>query len=283
MLRLLLALCLLTAAQAQSQILQLRGSIVVAQVLQAAAPELKKDHNIEFRIITEGGSSPAIQSLAQEGVIDMALSTRIMTPEERAQQPSKEFFETSIGKQAIVLVVPDAIWNGGVQSLDKTQAVALYENDIKNWKRVGGPDRAVKFFHRDAEQGIWEVFALWGYGEIRKAPKPRGEFLKTPSDVLTTVEFNLGSISILEFGSLAAGRNIQALGIKLADGTIAKPDLATIGSGQYPITRPLSLITIDRPTGKLRDLIEFMTSEKGQVYVKQLGHITNAEIESAAK
>lgn len=281
MFRFCLLFCLFAIAPAHAQILQLRGSIVIAQILQAAAPELKRDHNIEFRIITDGGSSPAIYSLSQDGVIDMALSARPMTAEERSMQPSKEFFETRIGMQAVVFVVPDSIWDGGVQGINKDQASGLYEGDIKNWKRIGGPDRPVKFFHRDPERGIWEVFALWCYGEIRKAPKPRGETLKDASDVLTTVEFNLGSISILEFGSLAEGRNIQPLGIKLDDGTIAKPDVASIASGHYPITRPLHLITVDKPTGKLRDLIEFMTSEKGQVYVKQLGHLTNAELNAS--
>lgn len=281
MFRFCLLFCFFASAPVHAQILQLRGSIVIAKILQAAAPELKKDHNIEFRIITDGGSSPAIYSLSQDGVIDMALSSRPMTAEERSMQPSKEFSETRIGMQAVALVVPDSIWNGGVQSINKEQAGSLYEGDIKNWKRVGGPDRPVKFFHRDAERGIWEVFAIWCYGEIRKAPKPRGDILKEAADVLSSVEFNLGSISILEYGSLAEGRNIQPLGIKLDDGSIAKPDPASIASGQYPITRPLHLITLDKPTGKLRDLIEFMTSEKGQVYVKQLGHLTNAELDAS--
>jgi ABC-type phosphate transport system substrate-binding protein len=92
------------------------------------------------------------------------------------------------------------------------------------------------------------------------------------------VEFNGGSISLLEFGDLKGGR-LHALGIKLEDGTVIDPTPANIASGRYEISRPLYMVTAKAPTGKVRKLIEYMKGEKGQQAVAQAGHVPLSVLE----
>jgi phosphate transport system substrate-binding protein len=186
--------------------------------------------------------------------------------------PEKKFHETLIGKQAVIIVVPDQVWRSGVRALTKEQLHRIYEREVKNWKEVGGEDREITYFNREVGRGIWDLFMIFLYGDVRRAPLSKADVLSNAEEVRMAVEFNGGSISLLEFGDLK-GERLHALGIKKEDGTVIEPTPANIASGRYELSRPLYLVTGKAPTGKLRKLIEYMQGEKGQKAVAEAGHV----------
>lgn len=258
-------------------LISIRGSNVVARALAVAAPELEKELQIKINFVAESSGSEIADKLGRD-IFDIALLTRRMTGPERASRPEKKFTETLIGKQAVLMVVPEQVWRSGVRALSKEQFRQVYEGAIKNWKALGGEDREIVYFNREVGRGIWDLFMIFLYGDVRRAPLSKSEVLSSSDEVRTSVEFNGASMSLLEYGELLGDR-LHALGIKLEDGTIVEPTAGNISGGRYELSRPLYMVTGKQPTGKVRELIEFMTGAKGQECVRKAGHIPLSVLE----
>lgn len=256
-----------------------RGSPVVAKSLILAYAPIKEELGVEFKVVTEGGSSDAIFRMAG-GYIDVALSTRYMTAGEKADHPEMTFKEMLIGRQAVAVVVSDTVWRSGIRALTKEQLRGIYEREITNWKQLGGEDRDLTYFNREAGFGVWDLFMIFLYGDARKAPLTKAELLAKSDDVLTTIEFNAGAISVMDIPEIK-GESIHALGIKMPDGRIVEPTYQNIDSGRYEMSRPLLVTTGKQLTGKLRKIFDFLLSEKGQDCVKKAGGVTVAELKAA--
>ena len=258
------------------ELISIRGAQAAAEPVNAAAAQIKKDTGLEFRIVTEGGSGGAVSALGED-VVDVALLSRKVSVREQADWPNRKFHEARIGQQALLIVVPEQVWDGGVHAITKEQFRNIYEGRVKNWKAVGGPDRKVVFYNRDVRSSAWELLMFFFYEDTRKAPPSEAEVLAESSDVTTAVEYNGGSISVLEY-SAKRPATVRALGIRMADDSIVEPTAANIASGKYELARPLVIATARKPAGKVRRFVEFMLGPEGQAFVKMTGHLSNAEL-----
>ncbi len=274
------ALCATLAAAfplRAEELIAIRGAQVAAEPVTAAAAEIKKETGLEFQIVTEGGSAAAVFGIAED-VADVALLSRKMTPQEQAAWPDKAFHEVQFGKQALLIVVPSQVWDGGVHTITKDQLRAIYEGRLTNWKTLGGPDRKIVFYNRDVRTSAWEMLMFFLYEDIRKAPPSQAEVLVEPSDVTTAVEFNGGSISVLEYAAPKPAA-LHALGIRLQDG-IAEPIAKDVATGRYELSRDLIIATARKPAGKVRRFVDFMLGPAGQAYLNKTGHLSNADLDA---
>ena len=272
---------ILATLPARSELLRLHGSPVVAAPMAAAAAPLKA-LGIEFKITTEGGSGQAVLAVGAEQA-DIAMVTRGANAEERAAFPGKVFSEVPIGIQALAIIVPRDAWEAGVRTITKAQMTEIYEGRITNWKQIGGEDRALKFYNGERGRGVWEFFAFWLYGDIRKAPLGKKfETVVDGEDARNTVEFNAGAMS-LAAPVWADGKGVFALGIKGEDGTVAELTPANLKTKKYPLSRPAMLVVAQKPlVGLNKRVIDFMLSEPGQAIVKKSGLIPMSELNAAA-
>jgi phosphate transport system substrate-binding protein len=152
--------------------------------------------------------------------------------------------------------------------VSKQEMLKIYEGDITNWKQLGGGDQRIKFYSSERGRGTWEVFALWLYGELRRAPVGKFEIVVGGEDARNTVEFNSGSMS-LAAPRWADGKSVCALGIRQEDGSVIEPSIANLVGKKYPLARPAVLVLGDTPTGAKKKLVEFMLTAKGQELVKR--------------
>jgi phosphate transport system substrate-binding protein len=258
--------------------LSIRGSVVAAEPVNAAAWQAKKEIDVDFRVITEGGNAAAIAAVGGD-VADVALTSRKVSPREHATWAARPFVAAQMGMQALLVVVPDQVWNAGVRALTQEQLRGIYEGTVKNWKEVGGDDRQLVFYNRDVSGSVWELFMVFLYEDTRQAPLSKAEIIMDAADVAASVEFNAGSVSVLEFSAFKGGR-LHALGIRLPDGSVVEPTAENVATGRYPICRPLMIVTSRKPAGSLRRFVEFMLGPVGQSFVKKTGHIPNAELVS---
>lgn len=266
----------LTAAVAEDAIAA-RGAPAAAEVLNISAAQIKKDAGFELRILTEGGNSAAVAGLGED-ITDVAFLTRKITPQERAAWPSRSFQEFQIGKQALAIIVPDQVWRSGVRAIGKEQLRAIYEGRVKNWKALGGEDRGVRFFNRDVRSGAWELLMVFLYDDTRKAPESTAESLLRADEIANAVEFNGGSISVIEFNAPLPA-TVHALAIRKPDGTLVEPTAANVASGLYDLSRPIIAATSRKPTGKLRRFVDYLLSPAFQELVKKSGAVPNMEPE----
>jgi phosphate transport system substrate-binding protein len=252
----------LAVATASAQVVRINGSPAVSMAITFAGPALK-EKGIEIKVTVESGSGNAAIALGYD-VADIAMMLRPLNTTERAQFPDKRFVEERIGSQAIALLVPRDVWEGGVRSITKNQVVGIYEGSIKSWKELGGEDKPIKFYNSERGRGLWEFFAQWAYGDQRKAPL--GEQFETVvggEDARNTVEFNAGSCAFAP-PRWADGRSVFALAIKDETGAEIEPTAANIVSLRYPLARPILLVFGDKPVAARKRVLEYMLSEAGQ-------------------
>jgi len=266
---------------AHAATLRLHGSSVVAQAMASAGPALKTELGIEVKIYPEGGSSAAIQALGT-GSADIAMTTRPLSGEDRSAFPAKRFNETLIGVQAVTLIVGAELWDAGVRSLTAEQAQTIYERRAENWKELGGPDLKLKFFNPTRGQGVWELFATWAYGDIRKTPLPKKlDLVSSGREARNSVQFATGSLSVATT-RWVDGKTVFALAVPDAAGAPVEPTVENIRSQRYPMTRPLYLVLGDRPVGPVKKVIDFMLSPRGQQAVAKAEHVPIGEAERIA-
>jgi len=261
--------CVAGSVRADDEIAPVRisGSGTVSKAVSLAVPVLR-EKGIPLKLMTETGSGAAIASVG-DGSADIAISSKPLSGADRAPFPSKRFMEVPFGIQALALIVPRDVWMAGVHALNRDQIRRIYERDITNWKDVGGEDRPIKFYNPEQGHGTWEFFVTWLYGEQRKAPL--GENFETVADseeARNLVEFNAGSMSVAS-PSFADNKEVFALSVRDDKGEAIAPTPHDIRESRYPMERPLYLVTGDRATGKVRDVIEFMLGAEGQALVEK--------------
>ena len=276
--RILLVLAAMTAPL-QADVVRVSGSATMARAVQAASSVIKEQIGAEMQFDTQGGSSAALQALGQEAA-DLALVTREVTSEDRAQFPSHRLFDVEIGVQILVPIVSRETWDAGVKSIKKDDFVAIYEGDVRNWKQLGMEDRAIKFYNPEAGRGVWELFVGWLYGDIRKAPLgKKWDKVASSQAARDSVEFNQGSISIVS-PHWVDGKRVVALSVQESDGTEIAPTPENFHSRKWPMNRPLFLVTADKPTGTIRKIFEIMVEAPGQEALKKVDYLPNPNAEA---
>ena len=227
-----LALLCATPILVRAETVRVQGSGVIAQAVRGAVPVLRTEFGVEVKLFAEVGSTQAIAAIGAE-TAEVAMSTRQTTAEDRAGFPAKRFEEVQVGTQVVAMVVPRDVWSTGVRAITKEQALGIYQGRIKNWKEVGGDDRAIKFYNVRRGDGIWELFVTWLYTDVRRAPLGNFETVSSAEDARTAVEFNSGAMSLLA-PKFVDGKALFALGIKQADGSVVGPDSEAIASRRVP-------------------------------------------------
>lgn len=243
--------------------LAVQGSATFARAMEAAAPAVKKELDVDLKISGNAGSSAAIFAVGS-GSADLAMVTREVTAEDFSQFPSTRMSNVQIGVQVLVPIVSRETWDAGVKAISRADLVLVYEREIKNWNKLGAQDLEVKFFNPERDKGIWELFATWLYEDIRKAPLGnKWEVVLTGRDARNAVEFAIGGIS-LAAPHWVDGKKVMALSVRDGDGPWIEPTEENFFNGKWPMIRPLILVTGDKPTGRLRKVIELMGGPVGK-------------------
>lgn len=245
---------------------RLHASPVLGQALISMLPALR-ELNIDLKVYNEASSSASINALANDQT-DVVVTVRALSGEDRAAAPDKLFKEYPIGLHAIAVIVSPDVWEAGVRALSKEQLRGIYQREITNWKELGGADQAIKFYTYERGRGVWEQFANWVYGDLRKAPLPNFEMVVNGEDARNTVSFNRGAIA-LAAPRWADTKGAFALAIRDEKGEPVALSHETLASRRYPIARMLYVIFSDKPTGSRRRFLDYVLSPAGQEILRK--------------
>jgi len=270
------------SAFAEERVLNVQGSAVVGQVFKVAEPFLKSELGLEIRLNTDGGSTAGFAAVGAD-VAQLGLLVRKLEASDRAQFPASAFDEAQIGWQVLVMGVAHNIWESGIHALTSMQMQRIYEGDIRNWKELGGPDEAIKFYNPKQGRGVWELFVEWLYKRQNAAPKgEKFETVVTYEDARDSVHFNASSITVLP-PDFTNGKTVHALAIKQPDGSLLEPTIETLTAGKYPMARPLMVISGRRLAGDARRVVDFLLTPRGQAMVKSQGFVPIREAADSYK
>ena len=266
------AMTLLFSPLALAATLRVNGSTTVNPVATEAAEILRAEKKMSITVDTQGGSSGGISGVAGHS-IEVGMSSKAISDEDRRKFSKVSFVSTMVGQDAVALVVSKDVWEGGVKALTRQQAKDIYEGKVTNWKQVGGPDRRVVFFNKEPGRGTWEVFAHWLYGNAKNAPAVRHREVGGNEEGRTKVATTKGAITQLSYAWAEGDARIHALGAKLDDGRVIVPSTTTIADHSYPMSRPLLFVTDGAPKGEAKAFIDFVLSPRGQSLVRKHGYL----------
>lgn len=251
----------------QSPPLKITGSTTVNPPVAEAADLLRESKGWTIYVDTQGGSSGGVAAVG-EGRAAIGMASRPLTDKDLEKFPGVDFVTTPIGSDALAIVVSKDVWEGGVKALSKQQVREIYEGTLVNWSEVGGPDQEIVFFNKEPGRGTWEVFAKWTYdGDADAAPAVSHPEVGANEEARTKVGSTRGAVSQLS-AAWADGETVFALTV---DGIAPTP--ANIAAGDYPISRPLNLLTDGAPTGAAGEFVDFMLSPEGQALVESHGYL----------
>lgn len=201
-----------------------------------------------------GGSAVGIQSAAS-GAAQIGMADLVTLPPE-----AKDLASVVVARDGIAVVVhPD----NAVKDLSLAQIRDLFSGKIKNWQEVGGGDHVVTVVSRETGSGTRSSFE-----QIVKDLSLSKDALIQDSNgsIRETVANDINAIGYLSHGLL--NDRIKAVTVEqMACSTEA------IVANQYPLVRPIFLLTLGPATGAAKDFIDYILSPEGQESVRQDGLI----------
>ncbi len=245
--------------------LVLTGSSTVAPVMHEIARRFETLHP-EYRIdVQTGGSSRGIGD-AKNGIADIGMASRDLKSSEKSGLVANR-----IAMDGICLI---AHRSNPVMSLDTEQVRSIYRGGAKNWKALGGPDARIVVINKAEGRGTLEVFLKHFSLAIEniEADLIAGD----NQQVIKSIQSNPHAIGYVSVG--AADYEVKNGGqIKIIQSDGVSPTMNSIRSGQFPITRPLLLITKGQPQEDAARLIQFAQSDEVHDLIKAQYFVPSAE------
>ncbi|MBU4372255.1 MAG: substrate-binding domain-containing protein [Proteobacteria bacterium] len=229
----------------------------------------KKHPNVAIDLLLSIGSTGGINAV-KEGRIDIGLSSRPLTPEER----SMGIVEEPYGRTPFIFAVQESNPTNGVTL---TEIEDIYAGKRKTWPD-GTPIRLILRPLRDSSSVYLASINPRLKSAAEKAHSIPGVFVgTTDQEAAEQIEKTPGSFGTTSSSLMAVEkRRIKALSV---DGTA--PILSNIAAGvhvsagKYPYTVTMSLVYKgDADKGAVKDFIKFVLSKDGRKILSECGHVT---------
>lgn len=250
----------LLCTEADAGTITFEGSSTVGKFMNDAR-EVYKNSTIQIDTRTEsfGGELCILNASCHMGGVARAIRWRFVNRYIQlgiAKMESKEAISTLIGRDAIAVVVNAS---NPIKALTSQQLKDIFTGEIKNWNEVGGENRFIKTFIVDKSSATRGVFqkTIMGKKEYQKS----AEVIRPDSAIVTSVAHDIGSIGQISFAFIQGRNDIRALEIDHQQASVSNPN--------YPITRPLNILTQGMPTGEVKAFLDWTLSPAGQAVVKR--------------
>jgi phosphate transport system substrate-binding protein len=258
----LLILALGSVIPAYAERIVVEGSTTVLPIAQRAAEDFMNANAGSEISIRGGGSGVGITSLI-EGTCDIGDSSRAIKDEEleKAISRGKDPKANVIAMDGIAIIVNNA---NTVNELSKAKLKAIYTGKISDWSQVGGPEEKIVVVSRDSASGTFEAF---GELALDKA-KVRADAMMEASNqaVASVVAKTPGAIGYVGLAFMSGVKVVKL------DGVAASKE--TVLSKQYKLSRPLFMYTNGKPSGLVKEFIDFILSDRGQKLVDEEGFVS---------
>ncbi len=237
--------------------IKIAGGTAHIPVMKEAAKRIMM-FNPEIQVTVAGGGSGAGIKLVGEGLVDIGNSGRRAKDEEIASYGLK-MFKWAIDGVAIIVNPGNSI-----RELSQVQLMDIYSGKITNWRELGGQDKRITLYTRDASSGTRAVFwkKALQKGDISQA----AHFVISNGAMKSAVSQDPYAIGYVSVG------HIDATITPVAFNGIT-PSLKTVSNGEYKISRGLYSNTKGEPSGLVKKFIEYLYSAEGKMIISQKGFI----------
>ena len=251
---------------AGNKTITVKGSDTMVIMAQRWAEAYMAKHPGTVVQVTGGGSGTGISALIN-GTTDICNSSRPMKSAERAKLQERYAtlgVEIKSAKDGLSVYVNDA---SPVKELSVDQLRDVYLGKIVNWKQLGGPDSKIIVYGRENNSGTYAFFkdhVLGGKDYVATMQSMPGT-----AAVVNAVAKDPNGIG---YGGMAYAKGIRILPLKKGNGPAIAPSATTVGNGTYPLSRYLYMYTAQRPSGAVKQYVDWILSPEGQAIATQVGY-----------
>lgn len=245
-----------TSPVAVSGKLVFAGSTTMQPLVGALGEAFQKRYPGVQLEIAAGGSKVGIQAV-HEGTVDIGMASRALTPQE-----AEGITVHTIALDVIAIVVHPS---NPVDNLTLETLAAIYRGEVTHWNQVGGPDMEIVPIAREITSGTRGAFDEL----VLEGQEPTASNLLTAvtaGDMAAMVAERPGAIGYLGFGNL--NDRLRAVSI---NGIAPTP--ATARRGEYPLVRPLNLLTGPLSQPLAEEFVRFALNPDGQRIVELAGWV----------
>lgn len=245
-------------------IVRLKGSDTMLPLNRMWAEEFMKTHPRISIQVEGGGSATGIQALI-ESQADICAASRPLHPEEAgalAQRYRTIGFSFLVAKDALSIFLHP---QNPVKDLTLKHVKEIFTGKVTNWAEVGGLNQEILVLIRPPDSGTYLYFKehiLGGEAYIAS-----GRIAQTTAEIAAIVAQTPNAIG---YGGIAYAASVN---ITLAKINGIPATAETVRYNLYPYTRYLYLYTINKPTGAVKEYIDWVLSPEGQRVVKNAGYL----------
>jgi phosphate transport system substrate-binding protein len=197
------------------------------------------------------GSSAGIRAV-MAGHLDLAVSGRMLKPEETQALTAKEFAHSPLA-----FVVNGSV---GRDAISRNDLVHIYQGTLTHWND-GTPLRSVLRPASDADAVIVkslspEIERAYTTTQARPGMAFAAHDLEN-AEMLMKAKGMFGTLTLCQLH--AQGLPLQVLALDAAT-----PSAETLGAGTYPLSKPFTLVTRKSRVGRTHSFVQFLSSPKAK-------------------
>jgi phosphate transport system substrate-binding protein len=221
----------------------------MAPLMKEIGKRFQASHTGVIVIVEAGGSGRGISDV-RTGKVDIGMVSRALTDKE------KDLYGFPVARDGVCVIIH---MNNPVKALSDSQVTGIFTGRIANWKKVGGRDAPIVVLNPAERYSSSELFTHYfglKYSEI-KAHQTVGD---NPTRI-TAIKENPRSICFVSVGEAERKARAGAPVKLLPVGGVAATS-RNVATGNFPISRPLTLVTKNLPAGLVKEFIEFSLSSQ---------------------
>lgn len=245
----------------------LKGSDTMLLLGQRWAEAFMEDNPNTVIQVTGGGSGVGFAALIN-GSTDICEASRPIKPseiEKLKQRFNTKGVEIPVARDGLAVYLNE---ENPVGEFTIEQLKLIYSGKVTNWKDVGGPDQRIILYGRENSSGTYTYFK----DEILKGRDFAAQTQTLPGTaaVVNAVAKDKWGIG---YGGAAYAKGVKFSKIKKdAQSPAFEPNIETVRSGDYALSRYLFWYLRNKPNGDMKKLVDFVLSEQGQQIVTKVGY-----------
>lgn len=245
----------------------IKGSDTLVRLGQRWAEEYMKSNPEVVIQVSGGGSGTGIAALLN-GATDICEASRDMKEKEYKLAADKgiEPYRVSVALDGIAVFLNE---HNPVDHLTFAQLKDIFTGVITNWKELGGPDERIILYGRENNSGTYAFFK-----EHVLDKEDYSEYTQTLPGTAAVVNAVSKDKNSIGYGGIAWGTGVKFAAVaRDAESDAVLPSVETVSSGEYPISRDLYWFFNGKPTGALKDLLNWALSEDGQKLAASIDYV----------